>query len=411
MKVDGRRRIERVLATPDLLHCAFQPILSLVSGAVVGYEALSRFATEPVRPPDRWFAEAKRVGLGAELQALAIERIVGLARRARLPDQTFLSLNVSPSYLAHPAVSEALALADPLTLVVEITEEEAVDDYVALRQAVASYLERGVRFAVDDAGAGFASMRHVTELGPAFVKLDAYLIRGLRSRETLQAFLRAIHAFTTDIGASLVTEGVEAPGDLAILTQTGLPLLAQGYAIARPGAPWPRVSAAANRAWLVASRDRPADLSATVSQQRVSGRRRQPSAGIPIERGVNIGVFLGTGLRGAGIATLETLRALGAVAAWRQLREVEPEVATQRTLLALAGAIRGIRWGTLPRSDQRELIDAVASEQNAEPRTPASGVAPMADQGIECPPAIARRPTGQTPARSHPRARRSAPSP
>ena len=360
--LESRRRIERVLATPELLQRAFQPILSLVSGAVVGHEAFSRFVSEPVRPPDRWFAEAKRVGLGAELQALAIERIIAVATQAGLPDETFLSLNVSPSYLAHPAVAAALARADPATLVVEITEEEAVNDYVALRQAVAPYLARGVRFAVDDAGAGFASMRHVTELGPAFVKLDAYLVRGMRSRQTLQAFLRAIHAFTADIGASLIAEGVEAPGDLANLTRTGLPLLAQGYAIARPGAPWPRVSAAANRAWLVASRDRPTDPSAAVPPRRPGRRRRPRTAGTPIEQSVNIGVFLGTALRGAGIDSLETLRALGAVAAWRRLRETQPEVATPRTLLALAGAIRGIRWGTLPRFEQRELIDAIASE-------------------------------------------------
>ncbi len=360
--LDGRRRIERVLATPELLQRAFQPILSLGSGTVMGHEAFSRFVSEPVRPPDRWFAEAKRVGLGAELQALAIERILAVATQAGLPDGTFLSLNVSPSYLAHPAVAAALARADSATLVVEITEEEAVNDYVALRQAVAPYLARGVRFAVDDAGAGFASMRHVTELGPAFVKLDAYLVRGMRSRQTLQAFLRAIHAFTADIGAALIAEGVEAPGDLAILTRTGLPLLAQGYAIARPGAPWPRVSAAANRAWLVARRERPTDPSAAVPPRRVSGRRRPRTAGTPIEHGVNIGLLLGTALRGAGIDSLETLGALGAVAAWRQLREAQPEVATPRTLLALAGAVRGIRWGTLPRFEQRELIDAIASE-------------------------------------------------
>ena len=362
MKVEGRRRIERVLATPDLLQRVFQPILSLVSGTVVGHEAFSRFATEPVRPPDRWFAEAKRVGLGAELQALAIERILAVATQAGLPDQTFLSLNVSPSYLAHRAVADALALVDPATLVVEITEEEAVSDYVALRQAVAPYLERGVRFAVDDAGAGFASMRHVTELGPAFVKLDAYLVRGVSSRQTLQAFLRAIHTFTAHIGASLIAEGVEAPGDLANLTRTGFPLLAQGYTIARPGAPWPRVSGASSRAWLAASRERPTDPSAAVPPRRARGRRRPRTAGTPIERSVNIGVFLGTALRGAGIDSLEALRALGAVAAWRRLREAQPEVATQRTLLALAGAVRGIRWGTLPRFEQRELIDAIASE-------------------------------------------------
>jgi EAL domain-containing protein (putative c-di-GMP-specific phosphodiesterase class I) len=251
-EVEARRRIVGLLATPDLIRPAFQPILSLTNGAVVGYEGFSRFATGPVRSPDRWFAEATRVGLGPELQAVAIERILAAATVAGLPNQSFLSVNVSPRYLAHPAVAAAVASADPSTLVIEITEEETVDNYVTLRRAMAPYLDRGVRFAVDDAGAGFASMRHVTELGPAYVKLDAYLVRGMRSRQTLQAFLRALNGFTIEIGAVLIAEGVEKASDLAVLTQTGFPLLAQGYAIARPGSPWPRVSANASRAWLAA---------------------------------------------------------------------------------------------------------------------------------------------------------------
>ena len=350
-----------MLATPDLLRPVFQPILSLVAGNVVGYEAFSRFATEPVRPPERWFAEATRVGLGPELQALAIERILAAATQAGLPDQAFLSLNVSPRYLAHPSVDAALAAADSSLLVVELTEEEAVHDYGALRRAMAPHVDRGVRFAVDDAGAGFASMRHVTELGPAYVKLDAFLIRGMRSRRTLQAFLRAINGFTTEIGATLIAEGVEGAGDLAVLTQTGFPLFAQGFGIARPGAPWPRVSATASRAWLEASRNRPS-RPAAASRRRAGGRRSQPSDGIPIESGVNIGDVLAARLRCAGIDSLDTLRALGAVTAWRRLRAVEPEVATDRTLLALEGAIRGVRWGTLPRTERRKLIDDITLE-------------------------------------------------
>jgi len=270
-EVSIRRRIADLLATPDLHRPAFQPILSLTSGTVVGYEGFSRFASEPVRPPDRWFAEATRVGLGPELQALAIERILAAALVAGLPDQTFLSLNVSPRYLAHPAVAAAVARADPSILVVEITEEETVGDYVALRRAMAPYLERGIRFAVDDAGAGFASMRHVTELGPAYIKLDAYLVRGMRSRQTLQAFLRALNGFTIEIGAVLIAEGVEKVSDLAVLTQTGFPLLAQGYVIARPGSPWPRVSANASRAWLAARPNRPSALPAPRQESHQDG--------------------------------------------------------------------------------------------------------------------------------------------
>jgi len=252
------RQLDELLESPDLLRPVFQPILSLASGTVVGYEGFSRFEISPRRPPDAWFAEAGRAGMGGELQGLAIRTILRAADEAGgVPAGTFLSVNVSPQYLGHPAVEVAFAAADPAWLVVELTEEEAVLDYRALLGAMGPYLRRGVRFAVDDAGAGFASMRHVIELRPAFVKLDAYLIRGMRNRQTLRAFLRAINGFTTEIGATLVAEGVGSVSDLATLTATGFPILAQGYGIARPGAPWPSGRVAATQAWRDARRARP----------------------------------------------------------------------------------------------------------------------------------------------------------
>lgn len=243
------RQLQAVLEAPELLRTAFQPILSLRSGEVVAYEGFSRFTMSPRRSPDLWFEDAARLGLGVELQALAIRRIVAATLEASLPEATFLTLNVSPSSLVDPRIESALAGLEPGRLVLELTEEEAVYDYRALRRAMRPYLARGVRFAVDDAGAGFASMRHVIELQPAFVKLDAYLIRGMRSRRTVRAFLRAINGFAAEIGATLVTEGVEEPQDLQVLVETGYPILVQGFGIARPGAPWPAVSATAMQAW------------------------------------------------------------------------------------------------------------------------------------------------------------------
>lgn len=334
---------------------AFQPILSLVTGEVVGHEAFSRFAVEPVRPPDAWFAEASRVGLGRELHVLAIERILAAAAEAGLPDGTFLSLNVSPRFLADPAVAAALGTFDGSVLVVEITEEEPVDDYPGLRQAMQPFLDRGVRFAVDDAGAGFASMRHVTELGPAFVKLDSWLVRGMRSQVTLQAFLRAVNVFAAEIGATLIAEGVEEASDVAAMTGTGFPLLVQGYAIARPGPPWPPVDPAAHHAWLE-QRGARASVSPASEPPRIRGRHRPPSDRTPVESAVNIGVVLAASLHGAGVDDLETLRSIGSLAAWRRIRAIEPAIANERAIYALEGAVRGIRWSALTRHERARLV-------------------------------------------------------
>jgi PAS domain S-box-containing protein len=240
-----RERILQVLATPTLLVPHYQPILALAERQVAGYEALARFPLAPVRPPNVWFAEAAAVGLGAELQALAVERARAVAREAGLPLCTFLSVNISPRYLATAPVRAALRGGSLARLVIEVTEEEAVADYAALRGAMALYVARGARFAVDDAGAGYASMRHVTELRPAFVKLDAHLIRGLRDDAARQALVRALVSFTAAIDATPIAEGVEEPADLALLARTRQPLLLQGYAIARPGPAWPAIEPAA----------------------------------------------------------------------------------------------------------------------------------------------------------------------
>ncbi len=234
-----RRRIEGVLADPSVLVPHFQPIVDLAQRRVAGYEALARFRVEPLQPPDRWFAQASAAGLGAELQALAVRRACAVARAAGVPDDAFLSLNISPRYLADPAVTAALEHAVFQRLVIEVTEDEAVADYGALRAAIAPYLARGARLAVDDAGAGYASMRHVTELRPSFVKLDALLVRDLADDDARRALVDALVGFAGAIGATPIAEGAETPADLALLARTRGPLLVQGYAIARPGPPWP----------------------------------------------------------------------------------------------------------------------------------------------------------------------------
>lgn len=243
--------VRRVLDAPELLRPAYQPILSLETGQVAGFEALARFAPVPLQSPEAWFALAARAGLTAELEALALRTALETALRSTgkqaLPAGAFLSLNVSPLLLDDPRVASALAAAESVAggIVLELTEREAVADYDALRAAMAPLRARGIRFAIDDAGAGYASLRHVTELRPDFVKLDARLIRGLTGDRARQALVRAMATFTAEIGAVLIAEGVEHLDDLDLLVRAGRPILVQGHAVGRAGDPWPTPSAPA----------------------------------------------------------------------------------------------------------------------------------------------------------------------
>lgn len=232
--------VRPILQQPSVIEPVFQPIMSIRGGGIAGYEALARFATEVAEPPHVWFERAAAAGLSADLQGLAIRRAREVAAGARLPIGSFLSINVSPSLLGDTFVRNALA-GDLRNIVIELTEEEAIADYDSLRVAMAAYRARGARFAIDDAGAGYASMRHVTELRPDFIKLDARLVTGLAGDDGRQALVRAMQSFAHDIGATLVAEGVETAEELALLARADTPILVQGYAVAKPGPPWVRV--------------------------------------------------------------------------------------------------------------------------------------------------------------------------
>ena len=155
-----RWELEEILAT-EAFTPAYQPIVELETGAVVGYEALTRFS-DGTRP-DRRFADAAAVGLGFELEVATLQ--AALAGAEALPPDRWLSLNVSPGLLLEASRLRRLVRKRERPLVLEVTEHVAIDDYAAFRASVGSLGPR-LRFAVDDAGAGYSSFRHILELRP-----------------------------------------------------------------------------------------------------------------------------------------------------------------------------------------------------------------------------------------------------
>lgn len=210
----------------------FQPIVDITRGTVVGYEALARFSGPPDVTTDRWFALAHAAGVGAELEALALR--TALAARPALPPNCFLTVNVGPAALPTPPVGSVLADAGDLRgVVIEITEQTAVTDYATLAAALAPAREAGALVAVDDAGAGFASLKHITMLRPDFVKVDRGLVAGIDTDETKTAVVEALGQFTSRLDAWLVAEGVETSAELDRLLSLRVPL-AQGYRLGFP---------------------------------------------------------------------------------------------------------------------------------------------------------------------------------
>ena len=161
-------------------------------------EALSRFPGAALEPPDAWFADARAIGLGVDLELVAVRR--ALETVDVLAADAFLSVNVGTTALAADGFADLIGAIDPRRLVIELTESEPDGDALSAGSRLA-LREAGIRLAVDDLGAGFAALH----------------------------FCRAT-------GATLVAEGVDRPEDLATLVEIGVPL-AQGYLLGRPATP------------------------------------------------------------------------------------------------------------------------------------------------------------------------------
>jgi EAL domain-containing protein (putative c-di-GMP-specific phosphodiesterase class I) len=223
-----RSQLEDVLEA-STFRPVFQPIVELATDQTIGFEALTRF-DGGVRP-DRRFADAIAVGLGLELESRTLA--AALDAMAALPDGAWVSLNVSPAFLMDP-VRPARVLGDRRrrSLVLEITEHVAIEDYVRFRDAVAA-LGSSVSFAVDDAGSGYASFRHILELRPDFVKLDIGLVRGIDRDDVRQALVAGIVYFAARTGCRLIAEGVETEGERGALRRLGVEF-GQGFLLGRP---------------------------------------------------------------------------------------------------------------------------------------------------------------------------------
>jgi EAL domain-containing protein (putative c-di-GMP-specific phosphodiesterase class I) len=117
-------------------------------------------------------------------------------------------------------------------IVIEITEHVAIDDYTTLRAELRE-LGPAVRLAVDDAGAGYASFRHILELAPDFVKLDIGLIRRIDGDPARQALIAGMAYFAAKRRIRLIAEGIETGAELQTLRSLAIPY-GQGYLLGRP---------------------------------------------------------------------------------------------------------------------------------------------------------------------------------
>ncbi len=220
----------RQMLDTGALQIMHQPIVAMDSGIPVGVECLTRFPDAHERGPDKWFGDANEIGLGVELEMLAIR--CALATIDHVPRDAYVSINASPDTIMSGKLEKVLSAYPERKLVLEVTEHQQVEHFDVLKL----HLERlrpYARIAIDDVGAGYSGLRHMVDLAPDLLKLDMSLTRDIHQDVARQALTAAMVHFASAIGSKLVGEGVECEEERAVLEELGVDY-GQGYLFARP---------------------------------------------------------------------------------------------------------------------------------------------------------------------------------
>lgn len=230
----------------DMLTSVYQPIVDLTSGSTFGFEALARGPRDSTfESPIALFSVADQVDLTFELDRAcfrtALAGAVGLEPVHRL----FVNLLPTSFYDASFIESEVSNLLEaaaltPANVVFEITERLAIENFASFREALAGYTSVGFGVAIDDVGTRHSNLESVMALRPHFVKLSDVLTRGVSTSTVKREMVRSLQRIAEAIDAVIVAEGIETLEDLAVLCDLGV-RYGQGYFLARPGPPFPRI--------------------------------------------------------------------------------------------------------------------------------------------------------------------------
>ena len=213
------------------METVFQPIVDLFAGRVVGLEALVRFRGTPRhRSPEAWFAEADSVGLRPELELAAIE--LAISHLDRIPDETYLSVNLSPGTICSEEVPRVLG-DEAHRVMLEVTEGPLADEE-RVAGCLRALRDLGAKIAIDDVGAGYAGLSRIVVLAPEFIKLDRAVVAGVAADPFRRSLIQRMVSFASDVGIEVIAEGIETQADLEELRALSVPF-GQGFHLGRPG--------------------------------------------------------------------------------------------------------------------------------------------------------------------------------
>jgi EAL domain-containing protein (putative c-di-GMP-specific phosphodiesterase class I) len=237
-EIRGGELLQDAISRRDISP-VFQPVFDLVTGDMIGIEALSRGPRgSEFESGETLFSLAERTELLMPLERVCRQRSLEAAKGGNSERQIFLNLSPAaasdPEFLG-PHFREQLAAVGlaPHRIVLEITERTYSVYEDLFRAVLSKFRSQNFRIAVDDVGTGYSNLSSLADIEPDYLKFDTVFVHGIDRRRVKQDLLEALLSFARKMNTKVIAEGIESREELRVLQSLGVPY-GQGFLLARP---------------------------------------------------------------------------------------------------------------------------------------------------------------------------------
>jgi len=229
---EQRERLLEIIQNREV-WTAFQPIVELEAGRVMGWEGLSRGPRgSDLELPVMLFGRAGRYGVTEELERACRRQAFVDWQVFRQPGRLFVNTVPAtvrdPSFLGRGVLDYLGPELAPNAVTLEITEQRVIDNLNLYREAMHAFTDLGFSFAIDDMGAGYSNLETVAVLKPAYLKIDIALVRDVHQKKVSQQVVKAILDMGEALGATVIAEGIQSREEVDALRGLGV-TWGQGY--------------------------------------------------------------------------------------------------------------------------------------------------------------------------------------
>ena len=219
---------DEILSSKNL-YTVFQPIVSLETGDVFAYEALTRIDESVYIGSIRnLFKISEDASLSWQLEKKCIKSALKTARALGLKRKLFL--NINPNVLMEEEFQENYIKSklekngiEPSSIVFEITGQKLTGSEQKLRDAVLHFKSQNLKLAIDDIGESHAALNRICTLNPDFIKISIDLVQSVHKDKVKKEIVRSLCAFCKNSGIKLIAVGVETEENLAAIMELGIP--------------------------------------------------------------------------------------------------------------------------------------------------------------------------------------------